>query len=353
MISLAKSEVAIKPDQLDRDRWLLNCRNGLLDLETGQLLPHDRKHLITKLIDVEYLPSATCDLWLKFLNEIMGGNQDLIGFIQRALGYSLTGDISERCIFILYGSGANGKTTLLSVLGEILNDYALQTPTQTLMTKHFEGIPNDVARLKGARFVTATESETNQRLNEGLIKQLAGGDMVSARFMRGEFFDFMPTHKLWLATNHKPVIRGTDKAIWDRIRLIPFNVAIPEEKQDKHLSKKLLSEASGILNWAIKGCLKWQSEGLGTPPEVKEATQAYREEMDILANWLGDSCLTGKQYSASAKSLYQSYLNWCEENGEKHISQRQFGLSLTERGFVKGRDTKGIIWQGIGIKGES
>jgi len=349
MIKLARSEVAIKPDELDSGKELLNCQNGTIDLETGELLPHDRKHLITKIANVEYQANATYELWLRFLNEIMDNNQNLISFIQRALGYSLTGDISERCIFILYGLGANGKTTLLSVLGGILNDYALQTPTQTLMVKHYDGIPNDIARLKGARFVTATESETSQRLNEGLIKQLAGGDMVSARFMRGEFFDFMPTHKLWLATNHKPIIRGTDKAIWDRIRLIPFNVVIPEEKQDKHLVEKLLNEASGILNWAIEGCRKWQREGLGTPEEVREATNEYRNEMDILANWLEDNCLIGKEYSATAKVLYQDYQNWCNANGEKAISQRHFGLSLTERGFERLKDRNGMNYLGVGI----
>jgi putative DNA primase/helicase len=171
--------------------------------------------------------------------------------------------------------------------------------------------------------------------------------------MRGEFFDFMPTHKLWLATNHKPIIRGTDKAIWDRIRLIPFNIAIPEEKQDKHLVDKLIVEAPGILKWAVEGCLEWQKGGLGTPEEVKEATNQYRNEMDILANWLEECCLVGEKYTASAKSLYQGYQSWCERNGERAFSQRQFGLSLGERGFEKFKDRWGIKYLGIGIKEES
>jgi len=352
LIKMARNEpgIGISPDDLDKDIMLLNLENGTVDLRTSELKAHNRADLITKKLPINYKPKAECELWLAFLNEIMDGDNDLIGFFQRAIGYSLSGDTSERCMFICHGSGANGKSTIFTVLGKILDGFAIATPTQTLMAKKYEGIPNDVAQLKGARFVTAAESGVSQRFDEGLIKQLTGNDKVEARFMRSEWFSFMPTHKLWLATNHKPIIKGTDKAIWDRIRLIPFDVGIPEEKQDKHLAEKLMKKAEGILAWAVRGCLSWQQNGLGTPSKVKKATATYREEMDILATWLDECCFVGEHYSASSKSLNQSHQEWCRANGEQVSSQRTLGLALGERGFVKEKTRTVIIWRGIGLK---
>lgn len=274
----------------------------------------------------------------------------MIHFIQKAVGYSLTGNVSERVMFILYGKGANGKTTFLTVLKNLLDDYALQAPVSMLMVKKWDTIPNDIARLFRARFVSATEAEEGQRLAESLVKYITGGDIIVARFLHGEFFEFEPTHKIWLATNHKPIIRGTDKAIWDRIRLIPFNVTIPEEKQDKQLLEKLTQEFSGILTWAVQGCLLWQQEGLGYPEEIKMATQEYRDEMDILGNFISECCIVAKEAQAKSSELYQRYSDWCKENGEIAISQRSFGLKLQEKGFVKIKLPSGnIAYRGIGL----
>ena len=280
MLSLAESEpkIPILANDFDSNTYALNVLNGTIDLRTGELKPHNPSNLITKLCPVKYDPKQKSPLWEKFLNEIMDGNDELISFLQKVIGYSLTGDTREQCFFIFYGTGANGKTTFLQTISTLLNDYAQQSPTETFMLRRFGGVPNDVARLKGKRFVSTIEIEQGRRMAESLVKALTGGDTIAARFLFGEFFEFIPQFKLFLGTNHKPVIHGTDLAIWRRIRLIPFLVTIPEEKQDRELVSKLKEELPGILNWAIKGCLAWQKDGLGVPEEVKAATDEYRKE---------------------------------------------------------------------------
>ena len=333
MIELAKSDVPITPEELDRDPWLLTCTNGTIDLRTGALLGHQRDHFITQLAPVEYDGNAECPRWHAFLKRVMDGNGNLISFLQQAIGYSLTGENTEQCLFILYGSGANGKSTFLQTLNSMLGDYAKQTPTETLLVKQKGAIPNDVARLKGARFVTASEAESDQKLAESLIKQMTGGDTISARFLHQEWFDFEPTHKVFLGTNHKPVIKGTDHAIWRRIRLIPFEITIPENERDQSLLNKLRDELSGILAWAVRGCSDWQKNGLGIPEEVKSATDTYRGEMDALAEFLNDCCQVDSASKTTSKDIYAAYSTWCEDNGEDPLKQRSFALRLKEKGF--------------------
>ena len=344
MISLARSDenIAVLPEEMDLDPWLLNCLNGTVDLKTGKLLSHDRQVLITKLAPVQFDENAQCPLWLSFLNRIMNGNDNLISFLQRAVGYSLTGDTSEQCLFIFYGAGANGKSTFLQTINSMLGDYATQTPTETLLVKQKGAIPNDVARLKGARFVTASEAENGQRLAESLIKQMTGGDTISARFLHQEWFDFDPTHKIFLGTNHKPVINGTDEAIWRRIRLVPFEVTIPEPERDRNLIHKLEDELPGILAWAVKGCLQWQEEGLGIPEEVKVATQSYRCEMDILADFISDCCTIDESASVAVKDLYEAYRRWCDLNGEKALKKPSLARKLQDKGFLTVRGSGGV-----------
>ena len=355
MLESAKSErpLPILPEQLDANPWLLNVQNGTVDLRTGNLLPHQRQHLITKSAPVMWDPAARCDLWLSFLDRIMGGNQELIQFLQRAIGYSLTADTREDVLFIAYGTGANGKSTLLGTIAAMSGDYGMKTPTETLMLRAKGSIPNDIARLKGARLVTAIEAEQGQRLAESVVKAMTGGaaqEPIAARFLHHEWFEFIPTFKIWLGTNHKPVIHGTDYAIWRRIRLIPFNVKIPELEQDKGLPDKLRQELPGILAWAVEGCLAWQSGGLGTPPEVLRATSDYRAEMDILSGFLDDCCIASKQAEVAVKDLYEAYTDWCETNGEKAIGKRTFGTKLRERDFDTYKATGGVrTWQGIGL----
>lgn len=352
MVTLAESEpgIPVLPEELDRDPWLLTCLNGTIDLKSGDLREHRREDLVTKLAPVEYDPTAQCPAFLTFLRHIMAASDPLIEFLQRAVGYSLTGQTSERVIFLLYGTGANGKTTFLELLRKLLGDYALRTPTSTLLVKPDGGIPNDLARLKGARFVSASETEQGKRLAEALVKDVTGGDTISARFLGREYFDFRPECKIWLATNHRPVIRGTDKAIWDRIRLIPFTVTIPEGERDPGLLDKLSAELPGVLAWAVRGCLDWRREGLGTPPEVRAATEGYRNEMDLLAGFLEDCCFVDPQAQATAKLLYSAYTKWCEDAGERAESQRSFGLRLAERGFQPDKGTGGRrVWRGLGL----
>ena len=224
------------------------------------------------------------------------------------IGYSLTGDTGEQCLFILYGSGANGKSTFLQAASFMCGDYSQQTPTETLLVKKKGSIPNDVARLKGARLVTASEAEEGQCLVESLIKQMTGQDTLSARFLHQEWFEFEPTHKIFLGTNHKPVIKGTDHAIWRRIKLIPFDVTIPEEERDNRLLSKLRDELPGILAWAVRGCLDWQEHGLGEPSKVKSATQDYRSEMDALAQFRADCCIEDSGEKVAVGKLVAYYL---------------------------------------------
>ncbi len=354
MLELARSDVPIAPEYLDADPWLLNVENGIVDLRTGDLRPHRREHLMTKLAAVEYEYDATAPKFQAFLEEVLP-SESLRAFVQRGAGYSATGDTSEQCLFINHGGGNNGKSTFQEVIGEALGDYASRTPTETLMVKRSGGVPNDVARLKGQRFVAASETEEGKRLAESLIKDLTGQDTVSARFMRAEWFDFKPTHKIWLSTNHKPEIRGMDNAIWRRIRLIPWGVTVPKQERDRKLPEKLRGELPGVLAWIVRGCLEWQSQGLKEPDEVRQATAAYRGEMDTLAAFIADECVLGDHARVAATPLYDAYRKWCEENGERSETQRSFGTRLGERGFVRERIKQGpykgrMEWLGIGLR---
>jgi len=352
MVSLAESEpgVSVRPDDLDRDPWLMTVGNGTLNLQTGELQTHDRTDLITKLAPVRYDESATCPTWLAFLDRVLAGKSDLIDFVQRAIGYSLTGRTVERVAFILHGVGRNGKSTLLETVSDAVGDYGIRTPTETLLARREAGIGNDVAQLKGMRYVFASEADEGRRLDEAKVKDLTGGDTVSARFLYSEAFTFRPEFKLWLGTNHKPVVRGTDEAIWDRLKLIPFEVRIPEHEQDKTLRDKLKAESPGLLAWAVQGCLSWQRDGLGAPRAVEAATAAYRTEQDVFGAFLDDACLLKPELTVTAKDLYSAYQRWCEESGEKPMSQKAIGQRLTERGLEQIRLTGGTrAWRGVAL----
>jgi putative DNA primase/helicase len=350
MLELARSEVPVAPDELDSDPWLLNASNGTVDLRTGQLRGHRREDLITKLAPVEYDPNAAAPTWEAFLERVLPG-EELRTFVRRAAGYSATGDTSEQVMLINHGAGNNGKSTFQEALSAALGDYSMRAPTEMLMAKRAGGVPNDVARLKGARFVTASETEEGRRLAESLVKDLTGQDTISARFMRAEWFDFKPSHKLWLSTNHKPEIRGTDNAIWRRIRLVPWAVAIPPAERDRKLAQKLRSELSGILAWIVGGCLEWQRESLQAPAEVRKATAGYRSEMDVLGDFLADRCFRGERLEVGKDELYKAYQMWSEDAGERTETKRKFGMLLKERGVEDGRNSERTkrIWKGIGL----
>ena len=343
--------VEIVAAALDQDPWLLNCLNGTLDLRTGELRPHQRGDLLTQQCPVRYEPDATCPRWEQFLREIFLEDEGLIAFIQRAVGYSLTGDVRERALFICHGLGRNGKSTFLEIIAELLGDYAMRTPTRTLMEKHNpDYIPNDVAALKGMRFVHASESGEGKRLDEEFIKDATGRDTLTARFMHGEWFNFRPVFKLWLRTNHKPIIRGTDPAIWDRPRLIPFNARFTGTADDKTLPDQLRQELPGILRWAVRGCLSWQINALVTPAAVRQATDDYREEMDVIGNFFADRCVSLPGLSVTSKALLAAYSQWCELNGEKPLTSKALAARLRERGYLPDKGTSGVrLWRGLGL----
>lgn len=352
MTALARSEpgIPIAHDELDANPWLLNVENGTLDLRTGELQEHRRGDLLTKLAPVAYDTGAKAPIWAAFLERVMpdGGVR---GFLRRAIGYSLTGDTGEQVIFLLWGSGANGKSTFVETIMTMLGDHAIKTQAETLLAKRENAIPNDVAALRGARLVAAVESEEGRRLAEVRVKELTGGDTVSARFMRAEWFAFKPVCKIWLATNHRPQVRGTDEAIWRRIRLIPFAVTIPEDERDTRLLSRLRAELPGILAWAVEGCLEWQRDGLQPPAAVMAATSNYRAEQDVIGAFLADRYVSKPGAFVASADLYRAYRAWAEGAGEHVMAQRKLGLVLRERGLDDGREGKGRVrgWYGIGL----
>jgi putative DNA primase/helicase len=340
----------IRTDNLDTNPWLLNVENGTVDLKTGELREHRQEDMITKIAHVTYDKNADCPIWKNFLMEIMNYNAELIRFIQTAAGWGVTGDTSEQSMFILFGTGANGKSTFLNTIMNLLGDYAIATPTETFMKKTGDQITNDIARLRGTRFVTTTEAEQGRRLSEPLIKQITGNDRMTARFLYGEFFSFLPTFKIFMATNHKPVIKGTDYGIWRRIKLIPFTTRIPEEKQDKWLEEKLRGEASGIFNWLLEGAKRWTMERLKTPQIILSATDEYRGEMDVIGNFIRERCVQEPGASIRARELFKCYQDWCDENNEHACSERFLGLRLKELGLEQKRLSDGRYWKGISVK---
>jgi putative DNA primase/helicase len=354
MVTLARSEpgVPVRPDQLDADPWLLNVLNGTLDLRSQELRPHRREDLITKLVPINYEPAAPCPTWGAFLDRVLDGNQRLVGFMRRYIGYGLTGSTREQVLAIAHGQGANGKTTLLKAAVSILGDYSQSVPMDTfLASRHTDTARPDLARLRGARLVAAVESESGRRFAEALVKQLTGGDVVVARRLYREHFEFVPQFKLVIVTNHRPTIRGTDHAIWRRVKLVPFTVTIPPEERDPELPDKLLEERAGILAWAVQGCAEWQRIGLDPPEDVHAATEAYRRDMDILGGFISDRCTVAPEARATAGALYEAYIAWAHQAGEKAVSRRAFGLALAERGFEQGRHGKEREreWTGIGL----
>jgi putative DNA primase/helicase len=337
----------IHPEAFDCEKMIFNCMNGSIDLTSGRLLEHERKNLITKLSPIEYDPYAECPVWNEFLKAIFKKDKDLILYIQKVVGMCLTGDISIQAMFILYGTGANGKSTFIDTIMNIMGDYGATTPTDTLMQKKGDSASNDIARLQGARFVSAMEADIGGKLAEAIVKRLTGNDRISARFLYGEFFEFKPTFKIFMATNHKPNVTGMDEAIWRRLKLIPFEVTFKASEQDTKLPEKLEKEYKGILAWMVEGCILWQKEGPGNPPAILEATNQYRYEMSAVETFLQDYCRRGVYESIQSSHIYNAYKEWAVTNNECIMSNRAFGKRLAETGFDKVRRSEGNFWIGI------
>ena len=345
--------VALSHVVFDRNRELLNTASGVIDLTDFSLRDSTPKDYFTKSIAAHYDVSAKCPLWEKFLHEIFANDADMIRYIQKAVGYSLTGSTQEQCAFLLIGDGCNGKSTFLDIIRQLFGDYASNIQAESLMIRNNNnGINSDIARLRGARLVTSAEPNEGLRLNEGLIKQLTGGDIVTARKLYGDEFEFKPEFKLWMAANHKPVIRGNDHGIWRRMHIVPFTVQIPKEKIDKTLIDKLLTEIDGVFQWALEGLKLYQSEGLELPEMVSAATAEYRMEMDVVARFLEECTENSFAGMVRASDLYQTFALWAKNNNEYPMSNTKFGKEvITKYERIKRKD--GWYYCGIVLNGAS
>jgi putative DNA primase/helicase len=336
VVNLARADrrLAATTDQWDPDLWLLNTPGGVVDLRTGALMPHDPERYMTKITAVT--PGGECPRWRQFVAEITGGDGELQTFLQRVAGYALTGITHEHALFFCYGTGGNGKGVFLNTLSAVLADYATVAPMETFTASRNEQHPTDLAGLRGARLVTAQETEEGRRWAESKIKAMTGGDPIKARFMRQDFFEYTPQYKLAIAGNHKPGLRGVDEAIRRRFNLIPFTVKIA--RLDKELSDKLRAEWAGILQWAIDGCLEWQRVGLEPPSAVSQATADYLAAEDAIAQWFDERCQQDDNAKTRSTELYADFKKWAEAAGEFVGSQRRLTQALEDRGFRKDRE---------------
>jgi len=362
MVFLAESEPVVACDHtnFDLDPYLLNCENGTLDLRTGTLQPHSREDYLTKIAPVAFDSDATCAKWLAFLDDIFDGNTNLTQFIQRAVGYSLTGDVSEDALFFAHGEGSNGKTTFLLSAQGLLGPYAAEVSPGLLLTRRYEAHPTALADLFSIRLAVSEEVGEGRRFDEERLRYITGGSPIKARRMREDFWEFSPTHKIWLAANEKPRITGQDYAIWRRIKLIPFNVKFTDPDQpgpDKDISlrKNLFrDERAGILTWALEGCLSWQSEGLDPPAEVKDATAEYKQEEDVVQHFIESECIIDPNLRVNPTDLHKAYEKWRKETGATKLTPHAFGRRLTEKGFTSDLSRNGTTvgrWRsGVGLK---
>ena len=349
MIDEFKKYVIVKHGEFDKEDMLLNTESGYVDLSNGELHDHEIDKNFSHQTLAEYSDNVDAPLWEKFLNQIFNSDEELIHYVQKAIGYSFTGSVDEQCLFILNGRGRNGKSVFSNVISDVAGNYAKQMNVQTIVAKKNQsGSANsDIARLEGARIVTSSELNEGDRFDESLVKQLTGGDKILARFLYGSEFEYKPKFKIWMATNHLPIIRGTDDGIWRRIKIIPFNIQIPKEKVDKKLEYKLKAEYTGILNWIVQGAIMWQQEGLEDPEAVKQVIETYRAEMDPLDAFLEECCTTGQNYSIKAREMYDAYHEWAKESEEYKMSLNKFGREMSKKLLrVKKRDG----WYYVGLK---
>lgn len=355
LIATARSMVPVTPAELDRDPWLLNVRNGSIDLQSGEFREHRSSDLITKMAKVDFDPMAECPTWDRFILEIMNGSEELAAYLRRAVGYSITGVIREHVFFFLYGTGRNGKGTFLNTMFAILGDYANEIDSDLLISQNSKQHPTALTELEGRRFVSADESDDGRRLAEGLVKKLTGGNPIQARRMHENFYVFYPTHHLWYAANHKPEIRDMSPGMWKRIKLIPFEVCFDDglpggRRPDLELESKLMGESSGILNWMLQGCREWQAEGLSEPEAVRKAVKNYRSEMDVIGWFVDERCVSAVGIKTKLQDIYADYKWWCEQASIKPMGVRKFSSCLEDLGF-KTSKSNSTVWKfGVRLK---
>ena len=336
-LSRSDRRLAATAGQWDTDPWSLNTPDGVVDLRTGDLRPHQSADHMTKIATVTPDPTYPIPMWLAFLRRVTKKDDDLVGFLQRMAGYALTGSTKEHALFFLHGVGANGKSTLLNAIIGILGDYHTTAAIETFTASQNEHHPTDLAGLRGARLVTSVETEEGRRWAESKIKALTGGDKIAARFMRQDFFEFTPTFKLVIAGNHKPGLRSVDEAIRRRFHLVPFDVVIPPEQRDKNLGDRLRAEWPGILAWMIEGCIDWQTRGLAPPETVTSATAAYLEAEDAMAAWLDEAGVRDASAWETTKTLFTAWKTWAENAGEHPGTMKRFVQNLEARGLTPER----------------
>jgi putative DNA primase/helicase len=325
-----------------------------VELQTGCKREHRQEDLLTRAVTVDFDERARCPRWERFLAEVLP-DASTVAFFQRAIGYSLTGLVSEHCLFFLHGVGANGKSTAMGVLLEMLGPFATQAPSEILLARRGEAHPTELTQLYGRRLVACQEIDESRRWAEAQVKHMTGGDRIVARRMREDFWEFEPTHKLWIAANHKPVVRGTDEGIWRRLRLIPFERVIPVADRDPHLGEALRAELPGILAWSVAGCLAWQREGLAAPSAVTDATAAYRADSDRIGPFIDEFCFLDPAGRVSRADLYAGYQEWAGRDGDANpLGSREFAARVRERGITETRVRAGTGpvrgWAGIKLR---
>jgi putative DNA primase/helicase len=352
MLELAKPDLSILPDEFDADPNLFNCPNGTVDLRTGHLRPHRREDFITKLAGVDYDPTAHAPTFRRFMARIFRTYPNLIDWMQRVFGYAATGLTVEQIVVFLYGTGANGKTTLLDAVAHVLGNYSRKADRELLVHSDGAQHPTNIADLMGCRLAICSETNDGRRFDEAKLKDLVGEHRLKGRFMRQDFFEFTATHCLFLYSNHRLIVRGQDHGFWRRMREVPFIETISDSEKDPGLREKLQAEAAGILAWVVAGAVRWYAEGLDCPAEVTAATNAYRTEMDGIGTFIDEACVVGEKLSATSRDLYAAYSRWCDAAGERPLSQTRLGTELGNRGLIRDRDsyTGRILWRGIGLK---
>jgi putative DNA primase/helicase len=356
MLKLAATEpgMTVGIQELDQDAWLLGVRNGVVDLGTGGLLVNQPSMLITKQCNASYDRTAQCPKWLAFLDQVFGGDAETIETMQRALGYTLTGEVTEEKLFICFGYGSNGKSVFGNVVSTMLGDYGRMAPSSLLTARRADDASprNDLAALAGARYVSINELQAGDRLDEQTVKLLAGREPISARFLHKEFFTYNPTFTPWLRTNHKPIITGDDDGIWRRLVMIPFRRRFTDEEKDPFLESKLLAERDGILAWMVEGALKWKKDSLKLSPTIRQEVATYRKDSDLLGEFLDECCVADPKTRIEQSTLYSRFRDWCDVNGVRSVTKATFTRRLKEREYVEAKSNGKRFYAGLCLEGQ-